>query len=50
MNRDLTCGGKYTIHFTDDMLQNYAPEVYNFATQYHSNKFNKKEKYTKSKN
>ena len=28
MERDMTWGGKHTIHYTDDVLQNRTPETY----------------------
>ena len=28
MEGDLTWGGEHTIQYTDDVLQNYAPEIY----------------------
>ena len=28
MEGDLTWGGEHTIHYTDDVLQNYASETY----------------------
>ena len=48
MEGDLTWGSEHTIQYTDDVLQNYTTEIYNFINQCDPNKFNKKGKHRKT--
>ena len=47
MEKDLTQGGKHTIQYTDDVLQNCIHETYNCINQCHLNKLKKFKKYHK---
>ena len=48
MEGDLTWGGEHTVQYADDVLQNCTSDnLYNFISQCHFNKYNKKKFWAK---